>query len=546
MEYVTVALLIFFSYWLLIVYLNRIGFLQKFNISAIGPLLMIRTKRGKKLLERLAAAKRFWRAYAALGVVFLCVAMLFMLLLLLYGNYAVVTEKPEPTEFNEPRNWLLIPGLNEFIPVWGWIGLIVALIVHELSHAVLCRVENIDVKSMGVLIAVLPIGAFAEPDSEQLFGPRSGSGSGSGSGAGAESGVEVSKKVATPGERARILSAGVMGNFAVSIVALLMFFAVLSCMHPVSKNATVVHEVVPGSPAEKAGIREGMLIKEVGGVEVGSASEALSMLKKGEGGSVEVVVLSDGEEKEISLRTNAHGIMVANVMGGYPAEKAGIEPGMVISRIDDVEIRDLDTFLAFMRNTTPGQVVEVYVSDDAGRLWRLEVELAAAPHGGSGFLGVYVVDNAFGLTILDFPLEEYLKALKDTPLSLTSPLGWLRFMMLPLLPAPFGFSGFYPHLVKFYEAHGVLAAVAVAADAAPFLIADILFWTAWINFYAALFNCLPAVPLDGGLVFRDILKPFVRLFTRGDVEKVTNMIVTALAIFIFGSIAFIAAGPYLI
>lgn len=522
MGYVTAALLVFFAYWLLIMYLERRGALQKFNISAVGPLLMIRTKRGQRLLERLAVIRRLWRVYATLGIVFLCVAMLFMSLLLLYGNYAVLTEKPEPTELNEPRNWLLIPGLNEFIPLWGWVGLLVAIIVHELSHAVLCRVEGIEVKSMGLLVALLPIGAFAEPDTEQLFGTRNGG----------------AKKVATPSERMRILSAGVFGNFAISIIALLMFFAILSCVQPVSESVTLVHDVVAGSPAEAAGLRAGMLVKEVGGVGVESAKEALDMLKRNEGGSVKIVVLSDGEEKELLLRSAAHGVMVAGVMDGYPAANAGIEPGMVISRIDNVEVRSLDDFLAFMRNTTPGQVVEIYVFDVAGHLRTSEVELAAAPHGGSGFLGVEVVDNAFGVLILDFPLREYLEALKGVLPSLTSPLGWLRFMTMPLLPAPLGFSGFHPHLAAFYEVRG--------AGDAVLLIADVLFWAAWINFYVALFNCLPAVPLDGGLVFRDLLKPAVRTFAKGREEKITKAISTALAVFIFTSIIFVAAGPYLL
>ena len=58
--------------------------------------------------------------------------------------------------------------MNDFIPFTFavWFGLIATMVVHEFGHAILCRVEGIRVKSMGVLLAVIPIGAFVEPDEE--------------------------------------------------------------------------------------------------------------------------------------------------------------------------------------------------------------------------------------------------------------------------------------------------------------------------------------------------------------------------------------------
>jgi len=62
---------------------------------------------------------------------------------------------------------LVIPGVT--IPLWyGLIGLIVVMVVHELSHGVVARAEKLRLKSVGlVLFAVIP-GAFVEPDEDEL------------------------------------------------------------------------------------------------------------------------------------------------------------------------------------------------------------------------------------------------------------------------------------------------------------------------------------------------------------------------------------------
>ena len=56
-----------------------------------------------------------------------------------------------------------------YVPIVAWlVSILVILIVHEFSHAIISRVEGIRVNSMGYgFFAVLPLG-FAEPDEKQL------------------------------------------------------------------------------------------------------------------------------------------------------------------------------------------------------------------------------------------------------------------------------------------------------------------------------------------------------------------------------------------
>ena len=140
---------------MLVRYLDRRGILNKYNITAHGPVLMIRTQKGQEFLDRLAVHKRFWRLFANAGLPAMLIGMLVMFLLILFIDYSIITSfqaqtVPHPGKFNEPRNIFLIPGINEFIPfTWGIIALIITLVVHEFAHAILCKVEGIRVKSMG-------------------------------------------------------------------------------------------------------------------------------------------------------------------------------------------------------------------------------------------------------------------------------------------------------------------------------------------------------------------------------------------------------------
>ncbi|MHC1602034.1 MAG: site-2 protease family protein, partial [Methermicoccaceae archaeon] len=65
-------------YWLVIHYLDKRGLLERYNISAHGPLLMIRTRRGQKLLDTLARPRWLWRVYADTGIPLMVLGMLLM------------------------------------------------------------------------------------------------------------------------------------------------------------------------------------------------------------------------------------------------------------------------------------------------------------------------------------------------------------------------------------------------------------------------------------------------------------------------------------
>ncbi len=552
-------LLVFLLYWLFVMFLDRRGILSKYNITAYGPILMVRTQKGQRLLDKLAVHKSFWRTFANIGLPAMLIGMLVMFLLILFVDFALIRSfqtqtVPPPTRLNEPRNFFLIPGINEYIPFeWGVIALIVTLVVHEFSHAILCKVEGVRVKSMGILLALIPIGGFAEPDEEQLLGKKEEKSE-------KETEPAPPKKVATRSERVRVLTSGVMANFATALVAFILFFSLLGSISPVGE--VMVTSVVPGHPADAAGVKPNMIITQINSKQVNSAEEFMIYANTLEPGSnVTLNVIENRERKVINLKTISDnhtypGIRVYDVVPGSPAKAAGIKPDMILVRVNNTEIRGLDDFVNFMNSTEPGQKIDVYVLSNNSTNASMEVfkniELTRYPYDPNakkGFLGIsYAPDTgavsySLGIGVGQFQAKSFQSWLQSIPSLLTKPYGWVYLFSLPIIGSDGeGFRGFSGLITYFFEPVGWAAPLGNGI----FWILNILMWVGWMNFYVGLFNCLPAVPLDGGQVFRDVMTSSLsRIIGNGEkVEKVTNAVVVLFAVLILMSLVFVAFAPY--
>ncbi|TGC08741.1 site-2 protease family protein [Methanolobus halotolerans] len=574
----TLGLTLFLVYWIIVIALKRKGILERYNISTYGPVLMIRTTRGLKLLDILAKPGKAWKLYANIGIVLMFIGMAAMFLIVILSDIALLTSigdstLPEPGKFNEARNIFLIPGVNEFIPLtWGIIALIVTLVVHEFSHAILCRVEDIRVKSMGILLALVPIGGFAEPDEEELFGKKEEKEDEKPDPYGDRRlGIVVEdneaqkqtlrheeipvKKAATRNQRARILAAGVMANFVVALIAFsLLFGPVLGAMAPLGN--TMVVDVNEGSNAYAAGIREGMVITQLDGTNIGDVNEMLFYLDSVEIGST--VQVHAATDRAVSIyevdvtdpEPDILGIMVQDIVEGSPAEETGFEQGMYILSIDGQIMRTVSDFTTYMSATSPGQNVVVEVSGGQDITNEYEVELAQHPDADKGYLGVYTqgdgyVETSLGFSVGEFPAHEYLEVLREIPSMLTGITGWVIILGLPIIGITGeGFPGFSGTLAQFYEPIGWAEPLGIGL----FWIANSLLWIGWLNFYVGLFNCLPAVPLDGGHVFRDYMYAAVYRLTKNETkaENLSATISATFALLILMSFILMIFGPYLV
>jgi len=555
LNWTTAGIALFLLYWMLVSYLNRKGILERYNITSYGPLLMIRTTRGLQLLDRLAVPKKAWRLFADVGIRLMFIGMFAMLLIVIVSDISMLSSlgdntMPEPNKLNEARNIFLIPGVNEFIPfTWGLIALIVTLVVHEFSHAILCRVENIRVKSMGILLALVPVGGFAEPDENELFGTET-------TGKEGEGPVErTSSKAATRQQRARILAAGVMANFVVALLAFILFFGpVLGAIAPIG-NVMIMDAQ---GEASAAGLESQMIITQINDRPVDNIMGMLEYLDTfPEGETVRLYASKDRVASAYDIKVGSaeediRGVLIQDIVAASPAEAAGLQKGMRIIEMDTLPMRTVYDFRSFMNTTSAGQSVTLVLAANSSGTLELTLELASHPDEGDkkGFLGVFTsqdenVATRLGITVGEFPATTYLSLLESIPGMLKGIAGWLILLGLPIVGfAGEGFPGFSGMLANFYTPAGWAEPLGIGI----FWIANSLLWIGWLNFYVGLFNCLPAVPLDGGHIFKDYIKAFIYRLTRNEEQslRLSTAVTATFAVLIFMSFMFMIFGPYLV
>ncbi len=252
------GLLIFFAivltYFVLVIVLKNRGVLEKFNISLYGPFLLLRTKKGKNFLKKIASKPRFWKAYGSFGIVFCFITMIIMVVILIWQAWAVMGFTPEQrAAMPGPEIALVLPGINPILPLEfiGYIllALVVAIIVHEFSHGILTLAGDLKVKSLGLLYLIIPMGAFCEPDEEEL------------------------KKTKTA-KRMRVYAAGPLANFVVVLISICLFsFVFMSAVQPAT-NGLQVFEVIEDSPAYDIGIRQRTIITSINGTDLTSYDDS--------------------------------------------------------------------------------------------------------------------------------------------------------------------------------------------------------------------------------------------------------------------------------
>jgi membrane-associated protease RseP (regulator of RpoE activity) len=251
MDWLLILLLLVAAYAAIAYYIHSRKLMED-HITFYGPIMAIKTNR-IGLFDKFAAFRTFFRFYGTAGVIAVIIVSVFITLMLFISVRYTLLVQPEPTGIYKPQNILLLPGINEYVPstLAVWLAFIITIAIHEFGHAILCRVENIKVKTMGALIAVIPIGFFVEPDEEELDRTRGMA-------------------------KVRMFGAGITNNLVVGFSCFVLLILCMGLVIPVSQP--IIHGVYKDYSAASAGIPPGSIITAVNGVTVNSRADVSSIL----------------------------------------------------------------------------------------------------------------------------------------------------------------------------------------------------------------------------------------------------------------------------
>ncbi|MEF8775027.1 MAG: site-2 protease family protein [Haloarculaceae archaeon] len=577
----TWALVAIAAYSLVAMGLEARGYLPS-SIRVSGPITTLHTKRGRALLNRLAAPKRIWRAYGNAGIGAALVVMAASFILVVVSGIASL-QAPEATALRQPQNALVIPGVNEFLPLAaaGYIvlALLVGLVVHEGGHGLFCRVGDIDIESLGlVFFTILPIGAFVEPKEE-------------------------SRAAADRGSQTRMFAAGVTNNFVVAIFAFAILFG------PVIASIAVVDGyhvggALPGGPAAEAGIEGGDVIVSVAGTAVSDPADFGAVLsnetdrrvtaarRDGSDVTVDRSLIVNRVSPDLGIPTNAtvaavndtavyttpgfeaaaHDRPVATLhwdggnstiplgaalqVGGGPlaSEGAPTDEAIVVTYADDQRIVDSAALTAWLEDRQAGETVTLRAYANGSRT-TYDVTLAEGSKLGdvgriSGTTSIEFVD--FG--VRRYPADLFLGLLGNDAGIVPNPLELPRLMfaslVLPFLGAAgipgglgFGFAGFVGIATNFYVASGPLGFLGTGL---LFVLANVLFWLGWLNLVIGQFNLIPAFPLDGGHILRTSTEAIVARLPVSNRRALTKFVTIGVGLTMLAGLLMMFFGPTLL
>jgi serine protease Do len=171
-----------------------------------------------------------------------------------------------------------------------------------------------------------------------------------------------------------------------------------------SSKGAIVSDIVADGPAAQAGMQRGDVIVKYNGQDIDDGTQLKNLVAQTDPGtSVKVVVIRDGEEKELTMKlgerqeegentraqrksegtssrklgldvqtlspniaqqlgyVNESGVVITSVISGSPASRAGLQRGDLIKEVDRKPVRTEDDFEKTIRSLQEGDVVALLV-----------------------------------------------------------------------------------------------------------------------------------------------------------------------------------------
>ena len=245
------------------------------------PLIFIRTKRFSKIFDRLGSLRA--SHYISWILLVLVPFVAGIALYLIVNSLIALLNNPalgEVTRTMGPQSMLMLPGINPMLPiVYGWIAIVVAIVIHEGGHGIIARHAGFKVKSSGMLFFLfVPIGAFVDVDEEQI-------------------------KKARARPALKVMAAGVGGNIIFGAVCLLLLFVLVGGLSP-AVNGVYVNSVVDGMPAQEAGLMPKDIFVSIDNIPVHNNTDLHTIINSKTAGDTVLVEVIRGDSWQQQYVTN--------------------------------------------------------------------------------------------------------------------------------------------------------------------------------------------------------------------------------------------------
>lgn len=540
-----IALIVILSYFAVLIVGSKLKLWEKISFSVKGPLLFWQTRKGRDFIERIGSRERFWTVYGRIATG-ICFGTMVILLLLLGWNAVVALSVPRSMA-PDPELLIGIPGINPIIPIgYGILGLAVSIMVHEFAHGILSRAGRIKIESLGLVFFIFPIAAFVEPNEEEV-------------------------KNAHWRRRSRLFAAGPATNMILAFICFLLFIGVFApAAEPTYDGGAVAVGIARDSPADRYELNSWSQILSIDGSSIDDVSEFEDYYFETPGEMVMLEIYYRGSLSHLEI---PGGVVVSPAENG-PAYEAGVRDGMIISSLNEFEVHNASNLREAIREAPVDVPIEItaldysydpengterYLVDESISTITLTTkwEYYEENYPGSNeeefkdipYMGVTITTLGIAAEEADYVLRITAGAFSEVDDLDELTIQSLRFIALPF----WGYSPVNSPMSDLYEPSGAMAAI---PDGLYWVLTNSLYWIFWINLMLGLFNALPAVPLDGGYIFKDYARSLLVWITgRGSgtgerksrltneqIDKVINRIV----LFISLAMLFLIIWPILI
>lgn len=473
-----VILVIFFWIILLLYLAPRMAKTKHFQ--AYGPLLLVKIVKNRKILDRIA--NRFPAIiFSRVSVIIVFISAIAAMILLVYGAYLSLFIPPS----SAPSLALEIglPGLNPAIPIgYGVAALAISVVIHEMFHGIVARKHGIKVSSVGVLFLVVPMGAFVEPDEEEI------------------------QKV-DPVKRRRLIAAGPGINIVLAAITFLVLAILLMPAATPVHNGVYLQDMTKGAPATQY-VSPGAELISFGNYS-GNDLSNLVILSQLNPGTLYNASFFNG--KSIQTYQLPAGIVIDSVSPGTPAYNSSLQIGQTIISVDGHKIYNDTTLTNLLDSihphsnitmvlrsysvssgvTIPGPIITKNITTMSKYLYYQQYDPSAnsPAYANQSFVGITISYAG----ILGYNMSFLKQTLSGQEVFSNPWTGGLTFITLPF--------------VYLYPISGGLASLFTVPFYAPVFwgLVNLFYWLFWFNFLLGITNALPILIFDGAQFFRDTL-----------------------------------------